>query len=184
MKNEIDIVRDISEKFEALGLPYMLTGSVAMNYYAEPRMTRDIDVVVAIAADNESALVDAFSRDYYISQEAVREAITYESMFNVIHLESVIKVDCVVRKAAEYRRVEFERRRRIEIGSFHTFIVSKEDLILSKLCWAKDSESEMQLRDVANLLVSGYDQHYVRTWAEKLGVKHLLERLLNAGYGG
>ncbi len=66
-------------------------------------------------------------------------------MFNVIHQESVIKVDCIIRKDTVYRRVEFNRRSRVEIADFRTFLVSKEDLILSKLAWAKDSRSELQI---------------------------------------
>jgi hypothetical protein len=67
----------------------------------------------------------------------------------------VIKVDFIVRKQDEYRRVEFERRQKVAILDFTTCIVSKEDLIISKLWWAKDSHSELQLGDVKNLLATG-----------------------------
>ena len=91
----------------------------------------------------------------------------------------MIKVDCIVRKSTEYRRVEFDRRQKIALEDFSTFIVSKEDLILSKLVWAKDSHSEMQLRDIANLLMSGYEIKYVEAWANKLGVSSLLGEVLD-----
>lgn len=179
MKSEIDIIRDISGKFEKLEIPYMLTGSIAMNYYATPRMTRDIDVVVIIGKEDIEALMSVFGTDYYISEVAVKESIQSESMFNLIHIESVIKVDCIVRKSTEYRRFEFDRRQKITLEGFSTFIVGKEDLILSKLVWAKDSHSEMQLRDIANLLMSGYEIKYVETWANKLGVSSLLGEVLD-----
>ncbi|MEI6128308.1 MAG: hypothetical protein WCQ99_17305 [Pseudomonadota bacterium] len=63
----------------------------------------------------------------------MKEALQHESMFNLLHLESVIKVDCIIRKSSEYRQVEFNRRTKIKIGDVATYIVSKEDLILSKL---------------------------------------------------
>lgn len=154
----------------------MLTGSVAMNYYAMPRMTRDIDVVVLLHKGNVELFVREFSPAYYISPEAVREAVESESMFNLIHTESVVKVDCIVRKSAEYRRTEFERRRAIRLADFTTFIVSKEDLILSKLAWARDSRSEMQLGDARNLLTTEYDRAYLEDWAGKLDVLELLEK--------
>ena len=166
--------------FEKLEIPYMLTGSIAMNYYATPRMTRDIDVVVEIGRENIEALVSTFSTDYYISEVAVREAIQAESMFNLIHLESVIKVDCIVRKNSEYRQIEFERRKKIELDDFITYIVSKEDLILSKLVWAESAHSEMQLQDVVNLLRSGYDEKYLESWANILEVSNLLYEIRNA----
>lgn len=180
MKNEIDIIRDISSMFDKLEIPYMLTGSIAMNYYATPRMTRDIDVVVEIGRENIEALVSTFSTDYYISEVAVREAIQAESMFNLINLESVIKVDCIVRKNSEYRQIEFERRKKIELDDFITYIVSKEDLILSKLVWAESAHSEMQLQDVVNLLRSGYDEKYLESWANILEVSNLLYEIRNA----
>ncbi|OGQ89221.1 MAG: hypothetical protein A2289_13765 [Deltaproteobacteria bacterium RIFOXYA12_FULL_58_15] len=174
MQNEIDIVRDVSTRLERAGIAYMLTGSMAMNYYAQPRMTRDIDVVVELKPSHVDTVVTLFESDYYVPLDAVRSAIAAESMFNVIHQESIIKVDFIVRKSSPYRRVEFERRKRIVIEDFSTWITGKEDLILSKLVWAKDSHSELQLRDVKNLLTTGCDQAYVDRWAAELGVTALL----------
>jgi hypothetical protein len=176
--NEIDIVRDISQRFEQVGIPYMLTGSMAMNYYAQPRMTRDIDVVIAIAADDVHRVAALFQPDYYVSEESIRESIVGESIFNLIHQNSVIKVDCIIRKRSEYRRLEFERRHRISILDFSTFIVSKEDLIISKLFWAKDSHSEIQLGDVKNLLATGYDAAYLQHWTRELGLDNLVKECL------
>ncbi len=154
----------------------MLTGSMAMNYYAQPRMTRDIDVVVALVTEQAELLIRMFEPDYYVPREIVRDSITHERNFNLIHQDSVIKVDCIIRKSSEYRRAEFERRKRVSIEDFAIWIVSKEDLILSKLDWARDSHSEMQMRDVANLVESGCDRDYVGRWAEALGVSELWEQ--------
>src|SRR5882762_5780949 len=118
--NEIDIVRDISQRFEEVGIPYMLTGSMAMNYYAQPRMTRDIDLVIAISQDDVGRIVVLFRPDYYVSEESIRESLAHESIFNLIHQESVIKVDCIIRKSSQYRLAEFERRQKIAIDDFIT----------------------------------------------------------------
>jgi hypothetical protein len=176
--NEIDIVRDISHRFEQAGIPYMLTGSMAMNYYGRPRMTRDVDVVIAITPEDVDRVAALFRPDYYVSKQSIRESLAHESIFNLIHQDSVIKVDCIIRKKSEYRRTEFERRQRISILDFTTFIVSKEDLMLSKLSWAKDSHSEIQLSDVKNLLATGYDAIYLQRWTRELGLDSLLEECL------
>jgi hypothetical protein len=173
MLNELDIVRDVSLRLEQGGLAYMLTGSMAMNYYAQPRMTRDIDLVVALTAPDTDKIMRLFSPDYYVSREAVSSSIAHESLFNLIHQESVIKVDCIVRKNTPYRRAEFERRQRITIEDFSTWIASKEDLIISKLWWAKDSHSELQLRDVKNLASTGCDTDYIERWTRELGLHTL-----------
>src|SRR5438552_14841547 len=156
----------------------MLTGSMAMNYYDHPRMTRDIDVVVAIGREDVGRLTALFRPDYYVSEENIRESLAHESIFNLIHHESVIKVDCIIRKGTEYRRTEFERRKKISILDFTTFIVSKEDLIISKLFWAKDSHSEVQLGDVKNLLATGYDAAHLQHWTRELGLDNLLQECL------
>jgi hypothetical protein len=177
MQNELDIIRDVSAKLDSAGIGYMLTGSMAMNYYAQPRMTRDIDVVVALRPADAAQVVQLFSADYYVSREAVDSSIAHQSLFNLIHNESVIKVDCIVRKQNEYRLAEFNRRQRIKIENFETWIVSKEDLILSKLFWAKDSHSELQLRDVKNLVSTGCDRDYIERWTSELGVANLWQEV-------
>ena len=173
MQNELDIVRDVSARLDGANIGYMLTGSMAMNYYAQPRMTRDIDVVVALRPADATRVVQLFSPDYYVSREAVDSSIANASMFNLIHNESIIKVDCIVRKQTEYRLNEFNRRHRIKIEDFETWIVSKEDLILSKLYWAKDSRSEMQLGDVKNLVSTGCDRTYIERWTREIDVVNL-----------
>jgi hypothetical protein len=179
MKNEIDVIRDLAAKFTRGGIDYMLTGSLAMNYYAQPRMTRDIDVVVALEPPDAERLTDLFAPDYYVVREMVARAIARESVFNLIHQEAVIKVDCIVRKSSDYRRLEFARRKVITLQDFAVWIVSKEDLIISKLDWARDSRSELQLKDVRNLLATGYDPRYLREWTQKLGLGTLWEECLH-----
>jgi hypothetical protein len=155
----------------------MLTGSMAMNYYAQPRMTRDIDLVVALTSSDADKVVDLFRPDYYVSEEAVRDSIATKSIFNLIHQESVIKVDCVVCRDTPYHHAEFERRQQIKIDNFSTWIATKEDLIISKLEWAKDSRSEIQLRDVKNLAASGCDTAYIDKWTEELDLSKLWEEV-------
>jgi hypothetical protein len=179
MKNEMDVIRDIAGKFASVGIDYMLTGSLAMNYYAQPRMSRDIDIVVALEANDADTIMRLFDLDYYVAREAVSEAITRQSIFNLIHHESVIKVDCIVRKSSDYRQLEFERRRAVRVQDFIIWIVSKEDLIISKLYWAQDSHSELQLRDVRNLLATGYDDRYLEKWTQALGLDSLLQECLH-----
>jgi hypothetical protein len=177
--NEIDILEEISEKLEKTGIEYMLTGSLAMNYYANPRMTRDIDIVVSLGVEDIDRVLKLFGTDYYISTEAVEEAIKYNSMFNIIHNESLVKVDFIIRKNEDYRKTEFKRKIKIKFDGFYTFIVSKEDLMISKLLWSKDSHSEMQIRDIKNLMKTGYDEQYLIYWLKELKLIDLFDRLKN-----
>lgn len=177
MRSELDILREVSERLESAGIAFMLTGSVAMSYYAQPRMTRDIDLVAALDEADVESFVRLFEDDYYLDPQAVSRAVAHRSVFNLIHDDSVIKIDFIVLKADAYRQEEFARRQRITLGDFQTWIVSREDLILSKLYWARSSRSELQLRDVQNLLAVGCDVEYLRRQAERLGVKELLKEV-------
>ena len=138
----------------------MLTGSVAMSVYAEPRMTRDIDIVVELAADDARRVVELFSPDYYVSDEAVRTAIATRSLCNLFNLAHLVKVDLIVRNDDEFQRHEFARRRRHELGASSAWVISKEDLILSKLVWAAPTGSAM--RDTTPEFQRFVDEQYRR----------------------
>lgn len=178
IQTELDVLRDVSQRLTAGGITFMLTGSMAMNYYAQPRMTRDIDLVVKLASEQVDLLLSLLEADYYVDRYMVARAIVERSIFNLIHNETIIKLDCIILKSDQYRQEEFARRRLILLGDFETWIVSREDLILSKLYWARDSKSELQLRDVKNLLTAECDMSYLYSHADELGVKELLMEIL------
>ncbi|MGI8786537.1 MAG: DUF6036 family nucleotidyltransferase [Pyrinomonadaceae bacterium] len=172
------VLKDCTGRFERLGIAYMLTGSMAMVNYAMMRMTNDIDIVIEVSSADAQKIIDEFEPDYYVPHVRVRDAIARKFMFNLLHQETLVKVDCVMRKENEFQKLAFSHRRKIKFSSFEIWIISREDLILSKLNWAKNTRSEMQMRDVASILRNGYDKNYVEGWAEKLEVKDLLERCL------
>jgi cytochrome c-type biogenesis protein CcmH/NrfG len=113
---ELEVLQDAVARLEGAGIAYMLTGSVALSYYAEPRMTRDVDLVVELADRDPRSITALFAPDYYVAQEDVARAIAARAMFNVLHLGKVVKLDLIVRKDTDYRRREFERRRRAACG--------------------------------------------------------------------
>jgi len=160
-----------------ISIPYMLTGSLAKTFYATPRMTRDIDIVIELLPSNIDKVVQAFEAAFYVDRLAVQEAVATQSMFNLIHNQFHVKVDFIVRKDEPFRIEEFSRKRRFEIQGMETWVVSPEDLILAKLVWSKDSHSEMQLGDIRDLLTSvkNLDRAYVVKWADLLGIRPLLE---------
>ena len=172
------VLKDCTERFEKLGIAYMLTGSMAMINYAMMRMTNDIDIVLEVSSADADRIINEFEPDYYVPHGRVRDAISRKFMFNVLHQETLVKVDCVMRKDNEFQKAAFSHRRKIDFSGFDIWIIGKEDLILSKLNWAKTTRSEMQMRDVASILRNGYDENYVEEWALKSGVEDLLRECL------
>lgn len=177
MQDELMVLGVVSDRLEGAHIDFMLTGSFALAYYATPRMTRDLDLVVACGERDAGRIVALFSDDFYIDEDVVRSALRLQRMFNVMHLRTAIKVDMIVQKDTEYRTVEFRRRQRVQMGEVRTWIVSREDLILSKLVWAMDSGSEMQRRDVRALAGPEVDRQYVADWSSRLGVRDLWDEV-------
>ncbi len=180
--DELHILFDIIDKLEELKIDYMLTGSMAMNYYAEPRMTRDFDIVVNIRSPQKNDFFSAFSEDYYLTETAFDEAIKYNSMFNIIHKDSVFKADMIIKKEDEYSIKAFERKQVKKINNHLLNIISKEDLILSKIEWAKDSRSDLQKADIINLLKKDYDKEYIVHWLQRKQLLDFAQEFIDERY--
>ncbi|MDQ3324004.1 MAG: hypothetical protein M3525_16440 [Acidobacteriota bacterium] len=173
-----EILRDVAERFESGGIAYMLSGSMAMMYYATPRYTADIDIVVELNAAKGKQIASLFEPDYYVPHNRIKDAIARQSMFNLIHHASSFKIDCFIKKNSEFQQNALENRQRVNYFDFEVWITDKEDLIISKLLWVKDTRSGFQMRDIVNLLKSGFEQFYIANWSEKLGVNDLFEECL------
>jgi len=156
-------------------VPYMLTGSLAAAYYATPRATQDIDVVIDPGEAGLEQLVDEFSAaGYYVDRETARAALESRGQFNVIDPDSGWKVDLIVRKARPFSEAEFERRSTASLLGVEVSLATPEDLLLAKLEWAKLADSALQRRDVLQLLERSSDRmdlEYVEHWAKELGLE-------------
>lgn len=183
MSPEEDAVGRLVRRLEALGIPYMVAGSVASSHHGLPRATNDVDIVVDPTPEALETLVAALASDgYYVDARIAREALRARRLFNVIDPQSAFKIDLIVRKERPFSREEFARRQRRDLGDLVASIATPEDTILAKLEWArKGGGSERQLGDALGVLrVVGdrIDRPYVERWAEALGVVDLWRELL------
>jgi hypothetical protein len=179
MSEQLDVLKLVAERLQRADIAYMISGSIALNYYAQPRLTRDIDIVVALRREDAERVTNLFAEDFYIDAEAVCNAIVQLGMFNIIHYDHVMKVDFIVRKETLYRQEEFARRSAVDIDGVTMWLVTAEDLLLSKLAWAAESRSEIQLQDVRNLIrsVADLDWTYIERWADELTLGELLREV-------
>lgn len=177
--DQLSVLKLVAARLDGARIPYMVTGSIAASYYAQPRMTRDIDLVVELQPEDAERVSVLFGGDFDCAVDAIRGAIERKSLFNLIHIEAAIKVDFIVRKDTRYRREEFRRRRTVVIDGDGLWLVSPEDLLLSKLMWARETRSEVQLRDVRSLIgsVRELDWPYIERWAADLVVSDLLREV-------
>jgi predicted nucleotidyltransferase len=178
--NEFEIlIHQVSDTLEQLGIHHGIVGSVASSKYGENRATNDIDIVIMLKKNQIDNLVQAMKTEFYIDQEMIIEALERNSSFNLVHLETGIKIDFFTQKAREYDRVALQRR----ITTIPAFM-RIEDVLLGKFEWYKatDCTSEKQWRDILGLLRFNPDMNleYATHWAAEIGVLDLLEQAQKA----
>lgn len=176
-----DFLREIVSKLEEAGIPYMATGSLGSGFHGKPRATKDFDLLISPRADQIAAFVGSLREGIYADLDSALDALRRRSMFNIIETESSWKIDLIILKDTPFCREEFSRRKTEEVHGIRLSIASPEDIILSKLEWARKTESERQLTDatgVAEVKWSELDFSYLRHWAQELDVEDLLARVL------
>jgi len=168
----LDLLKRVTESLEKKNIPYMLSGSIALNAYSVPRMTLDIDIVIELHEKQLDTFFEIFTDDFYIDHNTVKEELRRHGMFNVIDFKSGFKVDFIIKKESDFRLNEFSRRRREPIADFEVWMVSPEDLIISKIDWIQELKSDKQIADIENLLaIPGLDMSYIRFWCRRLNLK-------------
>jgi len=186
--NQIDIVattKPVVEAFERLGIPYSIGGSVASSTYGIARATMDVDIVAAIQLEHVGILVEQLHTTYYIDPDMMINAINQQSSFNLIHLETMWKVDIFILKDAPYYRTALQRRRKDTIendpSATEFYFITAEDIILSKLDWYRmgGGISQRQWKDVLGILKiqqQSLDMPYLEQWATSLKLSDLLHQ--------
>jgi hypothetical protein len=178
-----ELLQRIVEVLERLDIPYLVTGSVAAMAYGEPRLTNDIDIVAAIEGRHINGLMAAFPSDeFYVSEEAIGEAIRRRTQFNIIHPSSGLKVDIIVRKDTPFDQSRFARIRRIKPAETYTAsFAAPEDIVIMKMRYYADGGSEKHLRDIAGILKISPDEvdlTYITDWSRRLELTEIWELIL------
>ena len=178
----------VIEAFERLGVAYYVGGSVASSSYGLPRTTLDVDLVADLKPLHVAPLAEQLQAAYYIDAAMIYDAIAHRSSFNVIHLDTMLKVDVFMLKQEPYDQTAFRRARtgshEQETGTTPFILAQPEDVVLHKLLWYRmsDEVSNRQWTDVLGVLkVRGdaLDLGYMQHWAETLDVTDLLQRALH-----
>jgi hypothetical protein len=174
----------VARALEQLGVRYVVGGSLASSLYGVPRATQDADVVASLAASHASRLAAALESEFYVDEDMIREAIRRHGSFNVVHLETMFKVDVFIAREDEWSEEELRRARREHVGDaddqIELMFASPEDTLLHKLVWFRlgGGVSERQWRDAIGVLrIQGgtLDDVYLDTWSVRLGVRDLLD---------
>jgi len=187
MQNEpLEVTLKVTGVFEKLGIPYLIGGSLASALYGMVRTTQDADIVAEMQQAHLQPFVSALQQEFYVDDEMIAEAIRRNSSFNIIHRETMFKVDVFIPRPRPFLKSQFARAQR-QVFTFEAEASAKfaspEDTILSKLEWYRTGGeiSDSQWRDVLGILkirAGELDLDYLRRWAGELQVGDLLERAL------
>lgn len=183
----ITVAYKTAQIFEKLSIPYRIGGYLASSAYGIPRSTLDVDIVIDIQKNQIPLLVKEFPQEeYYIDADTIYDALRYHSSFNIIHRDSMFKIDVFILRDNEFHQQEFLRRVQKNITediSKIVFFPTPEDIILLKLEWFKmgGEVSERQWKDilgVLNVQRDTLDFTYMNKWAQELGVSSLLQKAI------
>ena len=167
-----EVFQRITAALDKAGIPYMLSGSFASAYYGVPRSTQDIDLVIAASPTQLRKFVQLLpTEEYYVY--AALEAHNRESLFNVVDMATGWKIDLIIRKSRAFSEEEFQRRKLVRLQDISLFVASAEDVVVSKLEWAKLARSQRHIEDVAGILRMRWealDRPYIQKWVHQLGL--------------
>jgi hypothetical protein len=183
----LEITLRVAAILDDLAIPYVLGGSMASSLMGEPRATADVDFAIRLYDEGVSALVAAVESEFYISEEAARSAVRRHGSFNLVHLESVQKIDLFVLGEGLLDRHQLAGRVRVVVTEDprrELWVGSAEDQILRKLAWyrAGGEVSDRQWRDVVGILsVQGdrLDRERLHRLAGELDLDGLLQRAVS-----
>jgi energy-coupling factor transporter ATP-binding protein EcfA2 len=183
LTDPISLALDVAAIFNGLDIPYLVGGSVASTLMGEPRATEDVDIVADLTIEKLIPLLQSLQPRFYVSEDAVRDAIRFKRSFNLIDNDSLGKIDIFVLKDNPFPQIEFQRRRSqlVRQNPDQMLVLpTPEDIILQKLVWYRmtKNESQRQWRDVLGVLkIQGdrLDFGYLQKWAEELSLSDLLE---------
>lgn len=173
----------VGTRIEALGVRWVVGGSIASSVHGEPRATQDVDMVVDLRRRHERRFSEALDRDFYLDADAVHAAVTDSGSFNAIHFGSAIKIDFFVAGDDAFESERLTHRQRVDLPDGPLYVDTAENTVLRKLEWYRrgGETSERQWRDVqaiARIQGDRLDRDHLRAWASRLGVTDLLRRVL------
>jgi len=183
----VQITQRIVQEFEDLNIRYYIGGSLASSLHGIPRATQDVDIIADIAFHHIPTLVKTLEAEFYIDGDMIKEAIQRRKSFNLIHYETMFKVDIFIPKLDTIANEEMERRQQYQVSDktqHLLYLASAEDIILNKLQWFQmgNGVSERQWNDVLGVIKVQHkklDRSYLERAAQQRGVAGLLQKIFN-----
>ena len=149
---------------EEENIDYMIVGGLAVSYHNRSRTTNDIDLVVQIYPRDVGKIVNHFP-EWKDHKDSFIDLAKSFSLFNLTDFDTGIRYDFITYKDSDYNYCAFTRREKVTFFGRKCWMISIEDLIITKLQWYNISQSEKQLEDLKFLLLDkDLDFQYIKSW--------------------
>lgn len=180
------VLSDFTATLDSLDILYFVGGSVASSLFGTVRFTQDADICVEPFNEKVDDFIAQLGDKYYISSDALRHALHNRTSFNVIHIQTVFKIDVFVQANNLFEKQMMSRKikRKLSVsGSKYFSFATPEDVILLKLRWYKQGgcTSERQQTDISGIIktqAENLDYEYITSWADKLGLSPELKTIM------
>jgi len=177
MTSALEITTKVVTALNKAGIVHMLVGAFSRNAYAHPRSTQDADLVVALGSGDLKKLVDMLAPEFVLESQATFESNTGTLRDTFVTQDSGFKIELFHLSSDEHDQERFKRRRQTIFNSQPTCIPTPEDVIITKLRWARNKD----LEDIKDVLVfvepANFDWNYLHHWTGIHGTKAKLEEI-------
>ena len=174
------LLQNIAKILNRLKIPYIITGGFAVAVWGRPRFTADI--VVEIFEKNITSLskgLMSLGQESYLDETAIKRALIEKGEFNFIHLPTGLKVDFWIKKT-DLDKLKIKQGVVKKINNQPIKFISPENLILSKLLWYKETESDKEVDDIKSILkFTKIDLNYLKKQAIKHNTERIFKKIIN-----
>lgn len=170
----------VIDALEAMGIPYMLVGSLSSNFYGVPRATEDADLVVHLGATSLGRIRDALGSRFYVDPQMTFETVTGTTRYALRSVDTRFEIEMFLLSPDQYDQERFRRRRRVRLLERETYMPSVEDVIVTKLRWGSQGRRNKDINDVRGVIAlqqAQVDWDYVHHWCDRHGTRPLLEEI-------
>lgn len=171
---ERELLAECLRRLNALGMPFMLTGSMASNYWGIPRSTHDVDFVVEDAPDRERRIAAAFAPEFSTEEPAISATGGPTCVLRAVDPRSALRIDFWSVRRDGFAREAFSRRQPISLFGEPAWIATAEDTLLYKLHWNRVEDAA----GIVAVQAENLDRGYLGRWGGVLGVGLILEDLM------
>ncbi len=177
-----ELTRLVVQALEELGVPYMMVGSLSVNFYAIPRSTQGADFVIQMEALTLSRLAGRLAPALKLSPQSAFETVTWTTkhLFDSTDGDIPFKIEVFELSEDAHDRERFARRRRVPFADIATWLPTVEDVIVTKLRRSRSGRRVKDIEDVRNILAvqgDALDWAYVHRWCVAHDTRGLLDRV-------